>query len=67
MMYFFSEVFFVYTGQNFNKSATIFWLRTELVEVMMMADIQTSATHCHHQNGALRLRRHVKPKSENDG
>jgi hypothetical protein len=32
---------------------------------MMMADLQTSAAHCHHQNGARRLlRRHVKPKSE---
>jgi hypothetical protein len=35
--------------------------------MMMMADLQTSATHCHHQNGARQIRRHVKPKNENDG
>jgi hypothetical protein len=46
MMYFFSEIFFIHTSQNFKKSATI-WLWTVLVEMMMMmmmADLQTSAT-----------------------
>jgi hypothetical protein len=45
MMYFFFEVFFIYTGQNLKKSATL-CLRTVLVEVMMMADLQTSARFC---------------------
>jgi hypothetical protein len=42
-MYFFSKVFFIYTGQNFIKSATI-WFLTVLLEVMMMADIQNSGS-----------------------
>jgi hypothetical protein len=68
MMYFFSEVFFIYNGQNFSK------IDHYLVVVNCASrddDDGRSSDFCHSlppsKWRASAFRRHVKLKSENDG
>jgi hypothetical protein len=69
MVYFFSEVFFIYTGQNFKKKKGHYLV---VVYCASRDDYDgRSSDFCLSlppPNGARRfLRSHVKPKSENDG